>query len=115
MTSKRSTRGRRVVTQYSDEDRKRLIREQARSGLTKKAFCERNGVNLGTFHGWTKPRTALRKTGFAQVEVATATPAAVEVLLTNGVRIGIRHQGRQVSRGLPGAGYHACHFRCTRG
>jgi hypothetical protein len=30
---------------------------------------------------------------FAEVEVAACTQAAVEVLLPNGTRVGIRHQG----------------------
>jgi transposase-like protein len=95
MQEKQTTRGRRVVTRYSVDDRKRLVKEHTQSGLTKKAFCERNGINLGTFHGWTKYRVALKKGAFAQVKVPAATPAAVEVLLPNGVRIGIRHQGKQ--------------------
>ena len=96
MKAERSAGGRRVVTQYSDDDRKRLVKEQAQSGLTKKAFCERRGINLGTFHGWSKHRQALkRKPAFAQVDVATSTEAAVEVLLPNGARIGIRHHGKR--------------------
>ena len=71
-----------------------MIREQAQSGVTKKAFCERRGINLGTFHGWGKrTRGMLQRPRFAEVEVATGAPAAVEVLLPNGVRVGIRHQG----------------------
>ena len=72
-----------------------MIREQAQSGLTKKAFCERQGINLGTFHGWGKKKTGMtRRPAFAEVEVARCA-AAVEVLLPNGARIGIRHQGRR--------------------
>jgi len=96
MRSKRSARKRRVVTQYSDEDRERLIREQAQSGLTKKAFCEREGINLGTFHGWRKRgRSPKKRKGFAQVKVVASAEAAIEVLLPNGARIGIRHQGKR--------------------
>ena len=97
MTGKRSTRRRRVLARYSAEDRERLIREQAASGETKKAFCEKRGINLGTFHGWSKrARAAVRKPRFAEVQLSDAcTQAAVEVLLPNGARIGIRHDGKR--------------------
>ncbi|MBT7067385.1 MAG: transposase [Verrucomicrobia bacterium] len=95
MQAKQTTSGRRVNKRYRANDRERLIKEQAESGLTKKAFCERNGINRGTFLGWRRYQTAVKKPAFAQVKVPTATPAAVEVLLPNGVRIGIRHQGKQ--------------------
>ena len=101
----------------SAEDRTSLIDEQARSGLTKKAFCTRRQINLATFYAWTKPSRAItaRPPAFAQVEVVpqvdpTANaPAAVEVLLPNGARVGIRHQGRRdelvaLIRGVAGYG-----------
>jgi hypothetical protein len=73
-----------------------LIREQAQSGLTKKAFCTQRHIRLGTFYGWTKRKSARVPTpSFAQVEMADCPQAAVEVLLPNGVRIGIRHQGQR--------------------
>lgn len=71
-----------------------MIGEHAQSGLSKKAFCEGHGINLGTFHGWGKrTRGLMPPPRFAEVEIATYAPAALEVLLPNGVRIGIRHQG----------------------
>jgi transposase-like protein len=94
MKDTKTRRGRRL-TRYSAEDRERLIREQAESGLTKKAFCERHGINRGTFLGWRRYKTAVKKPVFAKVAVVAPQPAAVEVLLPNGVRIGIRHQGKQ--------------------
>lgn len=36
-----------------------------------------------------------RRPAFAQVELPACTQAAVEVLLVNGTRIGIRHQGKR--------------------
>ena len=71
--------------------------EQARSGLTKKAFCEREGIELWTFYRWTsKPRTLMRRPRLAEVEVRVPRlTAAVEVLLPNGARVGIRHEGRR--------------------
>ena len=76
--------------------RERLIQEQAASGLTKKAFCARRHINLHTFYAWAKRTQALtvRPPSFAQVAVAACAQAAIEVLLPNGTRIGIRHQGQ---------------------
>lgn len=95
MKAKTSTRSWRSPTQYSAEDRERLIKEQAQSGLTKKAFCEQRGINLGTFHGWGKRQTCAARAQFAEVEVVGRMEAAVEVLLPNGARVGIRHQGKR--------------------
>jgi transposase-like protein len=47
--SKRDTRGRRIV---KAEERERLIREYASSGLTQKAFCKREGISVHTFVSW---------------------------------------------------------------
>lgn len=86
---------RRVRARYSAADRERWVREQAESGLTKKAFCERAGINLGTFHSWRAPAGPVkRQPAFAEVEVTSGLQAAVELLLPNGVRVGLRHQGR---------------------
>lgn len=83
---------------HGAEDRERLIREQARSGLTKRAFCAQRQINLGTFYAWTKRKhvsAVVRSPAFTQVDIAVCPPAAVEVLLPNGARIGIRHQGQR--------------------
>ena len=96
MKAEQAARRRRVLTRYSAEDRARLIKEQAQSGLTKTAFCKRRGINLGTFHGWsTKRRPEGRKPAFAEVQLSAGTEAAVEVLLANGARVGIRHHGKR--------------------
>jgi len=94
METEQPTRKRRVLRRYSAEDRERLVREHAASGLTKKAFCAQQDINLGTFHGWGKLTQAAAAV-FAQVDVPTSAPTAVEVLLPNGVRVGIRHEGRR--------------------
>ena len=84
------------MTRYTAEDRERLITEQAQSGMTKKAFCEREGIRLGTFHGWSRKRGVMRRPSrFAEVELPTCVQAAVEVLFPNGVRVGLRHQGKR--------------------
>ena len=100
---------------YGAEDRERLIREQAQSGLTELAFCAQRQINLATFYTWDKRKpVAVRTPTFAQVEIAAGLQAAVEVLLPNGARVGIRHQGRRdevvgLIRGVCGyAGGAAC-------
>jgi len=82
-------------TLRSADDREVLIREQRESGQTKKLFCKERGIVLQTFYGWTKRRRYTSRPAFAQVEVAAPIQAAVEVMLPNGVRIGIRHQGKR--------------------
>ena len=94
METEEATPRRRVTRRYSAEDRKRLVREHAASGLTKKAFCAQHGINVGTFMGWRK-LGQVPAAVFAQVDVPPPSPAAVEVLLPNGVRVGIRHEGRR--------------------
>lgn len=85
---------RRVPARYSAGDRERLIKEHAESGLTKKAFCKEHGIKLGTFYEWAKKRkkSLPAKALFAEVDVPLGA-CAVEVLLPNGARVGIRHTG----------------------
>ena len=70
---------------------------QAQRGLTIKAFCEREGINPWTLYEWRKKKALAmqRQPRFAEVEVAPCLAAAVEVLLPNGARVGIRHQGKR--------------------
>lgn len=109
MNDEQATPGRRVIRRYSAEDRARLIRDHAASGLTKKAFCEEHGINVGTFMGWRNlPEAKQSASPFAQVEVAADTSAAVEIMFPNGARVGIRHQGQRedlvaLVRGVAGA------------
>lgn len=109
MKAELSAKRRRVLRRYTAQDRERLIQAHARSGLTIKAFCERENIKPQTFYWWTKQTRALqRRPQFAEVEVAPRVTAAVEVLLPNGARVGIRHQGRQdelvaLVRGWPDA------------
>jgi transposase-like protein len=93
--------------QRTAEQRRELIEEYRASGLSKAEFCRQRGVNLATFCHWFGGRkkhrgkraakTAERGPQFAEVAVASPATeqAAVEVLLPNGARIGIRHQGRR--------------------
>lgn len=113
MNTEEPTKRRRVTRRYSAKVRLRLINEHAASGLSKKAFCEQRGINLGTFMGWrnlTVPKK--RKPAFAKVDMPAPPPAAVEILLPNGVRVGIRHEGNQADlislvRGVSGAAQDA--------
>ena len=76
------------------------------SGLGKAEFCRQRDINLATFCHWfgkKKPKRGRRRgkapapPRFAQVAIVPPTPfqAAVEVLLPNGSRIGIRHEGKR--------------------
>ncbi len=108
MKTQQPVKRRRVLRRYSVADRERLLRAQAHSGLTIKAFCEREGIKPWTFYEWTKKRgMKKRRRGFAEVEVTPSPAAAIEVVLPNGARIGIRQQGGQeqlvaLVRGLAG-------------
>ena len=96
------------------ERRRELVAAFKNSGQTQAAFCRERGVNATTFNGWLR-QAAVQRPAFAQVEVvaqsdpAANAPAAVEVLLPNGTRIGIRHEGRRdelvaLIRGVAGYG-----------
>lgn len=65
------------------------------SGLSRRAFAQQHGLNLTTFHGWLHRRAVGKSTGFAEVQVAPWSQAAIDLLLPNGTRIGIRHQGKR--------------------
>ena len=98
MDTEQAAGSRRVLKRYSMEDRERLIKEQAQSGLTKEAFCKERGIKLSTFYGWRKKKggnLASRRQSFAEVDLSGYAQAAVEVLLSNGARIGIRHEGKR--------------------
>ena len=87
--SKRDSRGRRIV---KAEERQRLIREYESSGLTQKAFCRREGINLHTFVSWLGKRKGLapgaksKKPVFEEVFLSTGTGRAgvLEVQLPGG-------------------------------
>ena len=71
-----------------------MIREQAQSGLTKKAFCRKHRISEATFYAWLKRRgKASAVPVLAEVQAPAGVQAAVEVLLPNGARIGICHHG----------------------
>ena len=84
---KRDSRGRRLAIA---QHRAAIIAAYERSGLTQRAFAEREGIKFFTFTAWLKRhRQGRTKVRFAQVKVATHSPnsTAVEVALPNGVVI----------------------------
>lgn len=98
----------------SAERRRELVAAFRSSGKSQAAFCRERDLNATTFNGWLR-RAAGQQPTFAQVELtppierAESVPAAVEVLLPNGARVGIRHQGRRdelvaLVRGVAGYG-----------
>jgi hypothetical protein len=106
MKTKERRTDRRGRVQRTAEQRRELIEDWNASGLGKAEFCRQRGVNLATFCHWfgTKKRRRKRATKaagqapkFAEVAVVqpTVEQAAVEILLPNGSRVGIRHHGKR--------------------
>ena len=90
--SKRDSRGRRVV---DGTRRAELLAEYDRSGLTQKAFAQREGINVHTFVSWLLQRrraagavTVPKTVGFAEVPWAGLSAApALEVVLPEGMTV----------------------------
>src|ERR1700678_4126689 len=81
--AKRDGRGRRLAVR---REREAGIAAYERSGMTQRAFAEREGIKCHTFTGWLKRyRPGGLKAAFARVKVATRAPALLEVALPNGV------------------------------
>jgi hypothetical protein len=79
------------------------MREQAQSGLTKNAFCEQHGINLGTFHGWSKKTRAIQRRSRFAFELTDHRRA---VIVSDSIRAGkptdlwwFAHTGAQVTLG----------------
>ncbi|MGC9452658.1 MAG: IS66 family insertion sequence element accessory protein TnpA [Oceanipulchritudo sp.] len=87
--SKRDSRSRRIV---KAQERDRLIREYESSGLTQKAFCRSEGINLHTFVSWLGKRKGPGKAAkpkepvFEEVFLSAGPgrPVALEVQLPGG-------------------------------
>lgn len=89
--SKRDRRGRQVSNK---QRRAELLAAYDRSGLTQKAFAEREGVNVHTLVSWLLQRRraagVVARPGtvqFAELPWSGAPPAALEVTLPDGVTI----------------------------
>ncbi len=84
---KRDERGRRITPR---SEREALVREYEQSGLTQKAFAQREGIKFPTFVSWLQElrrREARPKVNFAELTapVKTIAPAAaLEVQLPDG-------------------------------
>lgn len=84
---KRDARGRRLAVR---RERESLIAAYERSGLTQRAFAEREGIGFYRFVAWLKrDRDRRQKSRFAEVSIAgdkrPTPPSTVEVALPNGV------------------------------
>jgi transposase-like protein len=86
--AKRDRRGRRIATPAEKEA---LIAQYRGSGLTQRAFAEREGIKYCTFTAWVQGRRPAsrggRKVRFAEVPVMTQPPVMVglAVQLPDGV------------------------------
>jgi hypothetical protein len=71
-----------------------IIARYRQSGMGMKAFCEQEGLRLGTFEEWYRRvrKGETRKGQFVEVKAPSvgASPWAVEVELPNGVRLRVR-------------------------
>ena len=93
------------MRRYNAQDREQLIKEYEASGQTRQAFCEERDLKLGTFHGWfqSSPSATARRSkkekkmppAFAEVKVAEANRAPIEIGLPGGPRLGIYLNGDQ--------------------
>ena len=84
---------RRRVKRYSAEERAELIKAYDKSDEGQKAFCDQRGLNVGTFKGWLSRRAGSREAKFTKMEIPIGSAAPIEIILGNGVRVGMRHQG----------------------
>jgi transposase-like protein len=84
--SKRDERGRKITPRA---EREAVVRAYETSGLTQKAFAERERINYTTFVSWVQEcrrRDAPAKVGFAELALARSA-APVEVQLPDGTVI----------------------------
>jgi len=84
--AKRDGRGRRIAT---TEEREAMVAQYLESGLTQKAFAEREGIKFSTFTSWVQGRSKAGKPGrkvrFA--ELAAPAMAGLAVQLPDGTVI----------------------------
>jgi transposase-like protein len=78
--AKRDGRGRRIAT---TEEREALVAQYRESGLTQKAFAEREGIKFSTFTAWVQGRRHAGKPGrkvrFAQLPMMATAGLAVQL------------------------------------
>lgn len=93
--SKRDSRGRRI---FAPGERDRLIGAYRESGLTQKAYCRREGINLHTFIGWLSIERAGKRSGAKPKEVFREVQLR-ESLACKRVPLEVRLPGGEVVRG----------------
>jgi len=94
MNEDQATAGRRVQRRYSAKERERLIEECKASGKSRQVFCEEYGLKLTTFYGWLK-KAERASACFAKVEVSPPGSLPIEIVLPNGIKLGIYLNGKQ--------------------
>jgi transposase-like protein len=83
--AKRDGRGRRIAT---TEEREALVAQYRESGLTQKAFAEREGIKFSTFTSWVQGRRHAGKPGRKVRFTQACLPgqgAGLAVQLPNGI------------------------------
>lgn len=83
--ARRDTRGRRIATA---EEKTALIAAYAQSGLTQRAFAQREGVKYCTFAAWLgRHRRETGRARFAEVDLGRVAGAglALEITLPDGL------------------------------
>jgi transposase-like protein len=85
--TKRDERGRRITPRA---EREAVVRSYEQSGLTQKAFAQRERIKYPTFVSWVQAcrrRGAAPKVGFAELTLPRVTAAPLEVQLADGTVI----------------------------
>ncbi len=93
---KQDARGRRIA---QVNEREALVKAYETSGLTQRAFAEREGVKYCTFTAWLgRHRQGKRKGAFAQLDLGPASrlAAGIEVVMPDGVLVR-GHDGEQIA------------------
>ena len=84
---------RRATRRTTAAEREEILREYRESGLSRREFARRRGINPLTFHGWFRKRAAIPggsgKTAFVRVAVKAGPEngPALSAEYTSGVRI----------------------------
>ena len=81
---RKDVRGRRLI---KAQEREALVAAYEQSGLTQRAFAQREGIKFCTFTTWLARKRAEMKPVFAEVKVPKTRSGLLEVVLTDGVTI----------------------------
>lgn len=69
------------------EKMNRLLEQQASSGMSKRSFCDRHGINPATFYYWQRRLAEEQPIGFQKVKLSA--PSRIEVALPGGTCLNI--------------------------